>query len=691
MKAKQAKFLTFLRDSRQFVIPIYQRTYSWTERECLQLWDDVIRAGSNKAISSHFVGSVVYIEEDSYHVSNQSSLLVIDGQQRLTTVTLILEALARQLGDGEPVDGFSAKKLREYYMLNSLEAGERKFKLLLSKTDKTSLLALVQQKAQPADPSQRIKENFAFFERKVKNLNADFSALCNGLAKLTVVDIALGRDQDNPQLIFESMNSAGLELNQADLIRNFILMGLEPDHQTELYEEHWRPMEVDFGQKGDGSGFASFMRHYLTLKTREIPKVRGVYEAFKAHAQTRDVDALVRDIHTFATYYCSMELGKETNKKLADAFRDLRELKVNVVYPFLLELYDDYVNERLNGEDFEVAVRLVEAYVFRRAVCEIPTPSLSTTFATFGRDLRKDKYLESMKGHLLQLPPYRRFPENEEFKRALVARDLYSFSRMHYFLRRLENHDRKECVSVNEYTIEHILPQNENLSEEWQNDLGPEWRSVQETQLHTLGNLTLTGYNSEYSDRPFLEKRDMEGGFSKSPLNLNEDLRKLGRWDESAIQRRAERLAALAASVWAEPSLPAEVLELYRPKSGKKTSYSIADYSQLAAGSPMRALFETLRKDVLALAPCVTEEFRKYYIAYKAKTNFVDIVPQKARLQLFLNMQFPELHDPENLAIDVTETSHWANGDVEVRLSELEELPYVMSLVRQALDKQMEV
>ena len=394
---------------------------------------------------------------------------------------------------------------------------------------------------------------------------------------------------------------------------------------------------------------------------------------------------------TFATYYCSMELGKEPDKKLAEAFRDLKELKVNVAYPLLLELYDDYAHERLDSEDFETAVRLVEAYVFRRAVCEIPTNSLNTTFLTFGRALQKDKYLESMKAHLLWLRHYRRFPGNEEFKRTLVARDIYNFSRAHYCLLRLENHDRKERVLVGEYSIEHILPQNEKLSEEWQNDLGPEWRSVQETQLHTLGNLTLTGYNTEFKDRPFLKKRDMDGGFSKSPLKLNEDLRELDRWDGPAIQRRAKRLAALATSVWAEPSLPAEVLELYRAKSEKKASYSIADYSQLTAVSPMRALYETLRKDVLALDPRVTVEFRKYYIAYKAKTNFVDVVPQKVRLQLFLNMQFHELNDPRDLAIDVTETSHWANGDVEVRLSELEELPYVMSLVRQALDKQMEV
>ena len=402
------------------------------------------------------------------------------------------------------------------------------------------------------------------------------------------------------------------------------------------------------------------------------------------------MDALVRDIHDFATYYCSMELGKEPDKKLAVAFRDLRELKVNVAYPLLLELYDDYAHERLDGADFETAVRLVEAYVLRRAVCEVPPNALNKIFATFRRALRKDKYLESMKAHLLWLTFSGRFPRNEAFRHALITRNLYKFLRVHYFLRRLENHGRKECVPVDEYTIEHILPQNENLSEEWQDNLGSEWKSVQETQLHTLGNLTLTGYNSEYSDRPFLEKRDMKGGFRESPLKLNEDLRELDRWDESAIQRRAERLAALATSVWAEPSLPAEVLESYRPKSGKNTSYSIDGYSQLATGSPMRALFETLRKNVLALDPCVTEGFRKYYIAYKAKTNFVNVVLRKERLLLFLSMQFHELHDPRGLARDVANIGHDSTGDVEVRLSELEKLPYVMTLVSQAFNKQME-
>ena len=694
MKATEAKFLDFLKKSPQFVIPIYQRTYSWTERECRQLWDDIIRTGRNDDISAHFFGSIVYIQKGLYHVIDQPPLLVIDGQQRLTTVTLILEALARQLGDSEPVGGFSARKLRNYYLLNPLEEGERGFKLLLTQTDKASLLALVQQKAQPADQSLRVTENFAFFEEQVKNLGADLPTLCRGLAKLIVVDISLSRDQDNPQLIFESMNSTGRALSQADLIRNFILMGLEPAHQTRLYEDHWRPMEVDFGQEGYGSHFDSFMRHYLTLKTGEIPNVRAVYEAFKSHARKADiaaagVDALVEDVHAFAGYYCAMALGKEADKKLAEAFRDLRELKVDVAYPFLLELYDDFSNGSIESTDFEAAVRLVESYVFRRAVCAIPTNSLNKTFATFGRALQKTRYLESIQAHLLTLPSYRRFPGDDEFKREFVVRDLYNFPRRSYWLRRLENHGRKERVPVDEYTIEHILPQNENLSEPWQDELGPEWERVQETWLHTPGNLTLTGYNAEYSDHVFSEKRDMKGGFRNSPLTLNEGLGGLDKWDEAAINNRAERLATAAVGVWAVPSLQAEVLDSYRTRRGKPAGYTIDDHPQLAMGSPMRELFEMLRKDVLALDPCVSEEFLKLYVAYKAETNFVDIVPQKSRLRLSLNMQFHELHDPKGLAKDVTGLGRWGNGDVEVDFSNSEELPYVMGLVRQAFEKQM--
>ncbi len=250
MKATEARLLDFLKRSQQFVIPIYQRTYSWSKQQCLQLWDDIIRAGQRDDISAHFIGSVVYIEQGLYQVSGISPLLVIDGQQRLTTAMLLLEALSRHLGDEELIDGFSAMKLRNYYLLNPYESGERGYKLLLTETDKDSLLALIKQKPLPENGSQRIAANFEFFDEQISKLGDDLIPLCRGLSKLLIVDVALNRGQDNPQLIFESMNSTGKALSQADLVRNFILMGLEPEHQTRLYDDHWRPMEIAFGQKG---------------------------------------------------------------------------------------------------------------------------------------------------------------------------------------------------------------------------------------------------------------------------------------------------------------------------------------------------------------------------------------------------------------------------------------------------------
>ncbi|MCB8788924.1 DUF262 domain-containing protein [Planktothrix agardhii] len=692
MKATEAKLLAFIKKSPQFVIPIYQRTYSWTEKECRQLWDDILRTGSNDDITTHFFGSIVYIEKGLSQVISQSPLLVIDGQQRLTTVTLLITALANALDDTEPVEGFSQRKLRNYYLLNPEEDGEQHFKLILSQTDKDSLIAILNKSEQPKNYSIRVTENLKLFESLIKDYKDNLATICKGLAKLLVVDVALSRDQDNPQLIFESMNSTGRELSQADLIRNYILMGLEPHLQTKLYEQYWRPMEVEFGQEAYGTQFDSFMRHFLTVKTGNIPNQGEVYEAFKAHARSPDVakagvEPMVADLRTFARYYCAMTLGAEPDPDLRLAFQDLRELKVDVAYPFLLELYHDYALGDFPKADFLTAVRLVESYVFRRAICAIPSNSQNKTFATLTKAVKKDRYIESIQAYLLLLPSYRRFPNDEEFKRELQTKDLYQFRSRSYWIRRLENHNRKERVLVDEYTIEHILPQNENLSSAWKTALGVEWSRIQQTYLHTLGNLTLTGYNSEYSDKTFAQKRDMPGGFKESPLKLNQRLGMVEQWDEDAIRQRADRLSTIALDVWAAPKLETSVLECYKSKPAQQ-GYTIENHPLLVSG-PMAEVFKVFRKEVQALDDCVTEEFLKFYVAYKAESNFVDIVPQTKRLRISLNMPFPEINDPKGLCKDVSSVGRWGNGDVEVSLKSLEELPYVIGLVRQSLERQM--
>jgi uncharacterized protein with ParB-like and HNH nuclease domain/predicted transport protein len=696
MKAGEARLLELIDKAPQFVIPIYQRTYSWTERECRQLWNDLLRAGRDDTISVHFVGSIVYIEAGHTGITLHSPVLVIDGQQRLTTVMLLIAALAQALEENgteqqEILEQFTPGSLRNDYLRNEQKAGDRRYKLLLTQNDRDTLTAIVDNRELPHEASKRVSENYESFRKWMAELGSDLAPLCYGLAKLMVVDVALNRQYDNPQLIFESMNSTGRELTQADLIRNFVLMGLEPGLQTELYSSFWRPMEIGFGQEAYGDHFDGFIRHYLTVKTGNIPNLNAVYEAFKAYAHRPDIAAagvaeLVADLRRYARYFCAMALGKEQDPKLSAAFHDLRELKVDVAYPFLLELYNDWVAELLSRDDFVCAVRLVESYVFRRAISAVPTNSMNKTFSTFSKALQKDCYLDSIKAHFASLPSYRRFPNDEEFVREFMTRDLYSLRTRSYWLRRLENYERKEHVPVEEYTIEHILPQNENLSAEWKTMLGPDWERVHHQYLHTLGNLTLTGYNAEYSDRSFLKKRDMKGGFHESPLRLNKELRDLDCWDEETIQARARSLADQARQVWPSPPESSSITTA-QPKPAPE--YTIDCHPNLLV-SPMRELFEAFRQEVLALDPgVVSEEFLKLYVAYKAETNFVDVVPQTKRLRLSLNMAFPDIYDPRGMSRDVTNLGRWGNGDVEVGLSSIDELPYVIGLVRQALERQL--
>ncbi len=683
MKANAIKLLDFIGECQgnQFVIPIYQRVYSWEKEQCKQLWDDIVKTGGNDQMNGHFIGSILYVLDGTTHSDN--TLLIIDGQQRLTTITLLLTALRDHWSD-------KRKDIENHYLINSDKDGDKKFRLILSESDKDTLLYLIDKdRRKPSEPSLKIMENFKLFEEWISKNTNKLETIFKGLEKLTIVWISLGK-KDDPQLVFESMNSKGMELAQTDLIRNYIVMETEIEKKEGFYNKYWRAMEEDFKQ--NKKLFDRFVRHYLTLKTREIPNINKVYVALKDYRQKEGIgiEDLLKDLQKYCGYFCQIVFKKEADKDLNKDLGFLVDLEMDVIYPLLLELYSDYSDRVLSKDDFRRSIALIESYLFRRAVCGIHSNGLNKFFASFARYIQKDEYFKSLKAYFGLLTGGQRFPNDDEFKDCFITIDFYSFQKRKYFFERLENFDeknfyRKERVYTHEYTIEHIMPQ--KLTEEWERDLGENFQEIHDKYLHTIGNLTLTGYNPEYSNKSFQEKRGMEKGFKDSPLRLNQGLRE-GSFGEEEIKKRANDLADLALKIWIYPKLDAETLEKYKPKKDRKEK-KVYDLSSYKFGSHSRELFDILSKEIKALDERITENFNQDYISYKFDKNFVDIVVQTKDLKLYLNMKFNELQDEKNLARDMTNKGHLGNGDIEVKLETKENIPYCLGLIKQALEKQM--
>ncbi len=350
---------------------------------------------------------------------------------------------------------------------------------------------------------------------------------------------------------------------------------------------------------------------------------------------------------------------------------------MDVIYPLLLELYSDYRDGVLSKDNFGRSIALIESYICRRAVCGLGTNSLNKVFPSFTKHIQKDEYFESLKAHFGYLTEKQRFPNNDEFKNRFITIDFYKFKKREYFLERLENFDTKEPVDTQKCNTEHIMPQ--TLTFEWKRDLGENFEAIHEKYLHTIGNLTLTGYNEKYSNNSFQEKRDMEKGFKQSSLKLNQGLKDLESFGEKEIEKRANDLADWALKIWTYPKLDPETLKAY-------------DLSSYKFGPDSRELFDILRKEIKALDERITENFMKHYITYKHGTIFVSIVPLEYELNLYLKMDFSELQDEieEKLKIrDVSKTGHLGVGDVEVKLETKENILYCLGLIEQALEKQM--
>ncbi len=580
MEATTVRALTFIEESAQLEMPIYQRAYSWEKELCEQLLEDIAAVAEEPAGAvepTHFIGSLIYIQKP-----NGQARFVIDGQQRLATIALMVEALARRadaIAEQAPV---SAEELRRRHLFGADENGGAGRKLLLSEMDKETFIALATQETPPEDYSMRIMDNFSFFEKAFRKAGAkEMEAVWKGLNRLTMVAIALDPLQDRPQRIFESMNDRGIELSNADLIRNYVLMNLKAQEQAQLYNASWQPIENRFGQTETGfdqeaytKHFDDFIRYYLGMKNRSLPTRARMYDEFKTYANKQEnVKSLVENIQSFAGHYAAVRLGQEQEPALKAAFDDLQRLKTNTPMPFLLELYERYVKRGvfagmltpaqfeaanaemgfLTMEQFEQVVRVVESYIVRRTVCGLYTP-LGSYFASICRSIDNDRFVENVRGLFRSLTgTTRRCPGDAEFQRELKARNLYSAAVCPYILRRMENHGRKDPLNLDEHDVEPILPAASPLPEEWQEELGLNWRQTHEELAGTLGNLTLTKGARHVADSPFGHKRDLETGYRRSPLWLNNLPGKAQRWDAPAIRERAEAMAERALEVWPMP------------------------------------------------------------------------------------------------------------------------------------------
>lgn len=664
MDARKGNIYEILNGNKQFLIPVYQRFYSWDIDQCKRLWNDIVEM-QRKGKAGHFVGSIVNIAEQAMPTGVQK-YMIIDGQQRMTTLTLLLLAL-RDYAIKNPNDTtINARRIDNMLLKNEYENGDERYKLLLTETDRDILISLVEKKPIAEGTRSRLIENYNFFDKKLADKEIQPAEVYESIGKLQIVNITLDRTVDDAQAIFESLNSTGKELLESDLIRNYVLMGLAPSEQTYVYEHLWRPMEQLFIYETQGSVMDAFFRHYLTMKFSRIPKQGRVYEEFKLYhlnCEFGSIRELCQDLLEYAKYYTNIVFKRNSDTDLRRLYEDIIDLRMEVSYPFLLKIHHDCTEGLITSDELKEILELCISYVLRRAVCEIPTNSMNKTFATLKNYIKPDDYLNSVKAFFVMQDTYKEFPDNDKFEGAFVNRDIYNMRARNYILSRLENFENKAPITIENYTIEHIMPQNKNLSLEWQTNLGPEWQEVQKKYLHTIGNLTLTAYNSEMSDRPFMDKMDMLGGFKESALRINKYVVLQNEWNETHIQERANELAKKAEVIWPYPALTATELAPYQAEEKTVQKYSLESY---AVNAFTRMLFESLDKRIMKLSPRVKKEYKKLYVAYKLDTNFVDIVFQKQRLRISINMKFSELNDPNGICKDISGLGRWGNGDVEL-------------------------
>lgn len=695
MKAIDRQFTKIVNGTTQFVIPVFQRDYSWSEAQCAQLWEDVVRVGKSNDSRGHFMGSLVYVPAGDT-AAGFTRWLLIDGQQRLTTMTLLMIALRQHIKESgwnpSTEDGPTAKKIEAYFLKNLQEDGDRQYKLVLRRNDQVALCALLNDDTPPNNVAPRIVENFEFFKERMQGV--DPATIYSGIGKLIVVDVTLDRFNDDPQMIFESLNSTGLDLSQADLIRNFILMRVPEAQQTKLYEVYWKPIEELF--RGSVRMFDAFARDFMALQTKATRQARTeeIYHEFRPFFREREktlgMEPALAEMLRFARYHAAFTLGRGSSNAFAAGLSRLNRL-AEVAALVVMRLYECHdIHHTLPGDEFVAALELLESYVFRRAVCGMQTRGYWQVFASVAERISEKDPLRSLASqlHRLQRGSYR-FPTDEEFNAALHGRDIYNTRTCHYLLDRLENHHTKEPSDTSRYTVEHIMPQNEAVPKAWREMLGPEWQAVHKAWLHRLGNLTLTGYNSTYSDRSFGEKNSIKGGFGESAVRLNKYVREQSKWTATEMEERGRALAKRSIEIWkplvvSDDAVRQSVQEELR-RLAAKVPLEKVDMTKDA-----RALVELLRTQILAADAGIIEVPRARSVCYHAADGdfFAELLPRKRSARVLLNLEMSECEHRDDQLRDATEYKFLVNatntGGVFYSVRGAEHIEGAMKLLLQA-------
>lgn len=546
----------------QFVIPVYQRNYDWTEKHCKVLLNDIIEAGKNK--KEHFIGSIVYVN-DNKPATSVKELIVVDGQQRLTTITLIYLRLYRLL-DGIGNEPLKNKIYKQYLINEFANTPDKKIKLKPTANNDKALKHIYDNVKISHNEKSNIIDNYTYFENNITENN--YKEVLDGLRNLIFIDMALNKEYDDPQRIFESLNSTGLALSQGDLIRNYILMKLNSKEQEEIYEKYWEYIEKDAKDESKNENMVSdFIRDFMTSEYNKIPNKNRVYEEFKQKYSIDDLNEIknyLGVLKEYASYYNKLlNPKKENDKDISLKIDNIKSLEVNVSYPFFLKIYKDYNDNIIDKNKFIYIIDLIESFVFRRFICDVPTNAMNKIFMTLYRQIDKNNYVKSLEEYLCKLEFSLKFPKDEEFISKFKEKNIYESiaqKKKMYLFNKLEQGLGKEVVDFNktDLTIEHIFPQNPDGA--WEEDLTEEEYSIAEKNLHKIANLTLSANNGALGNKRFIEKKNMninngQQGYIYSSLWLNEYLKQIEEWKPKNIEERFDKIKERFLKVWKYPNV----------------------------------------------------------------------------------------------------------------------------------------